>query len=207
MGLRQDGRRRDGGEGGIAVDDGPVVLEAEAPEGAELVAVDEEERRLRVEPEDGALHPRDGGPEDVDAVNLLCLNRFHGPGDGFALDDGTEFVALPLRQLLRVVEERMAEIRREDHGGGIHRSGERPAAGLVAPGLQPPGFQEGLQFGGHADQSPRVATMTALMVCMRFSASSKTMLLLPSKTSSVTSTPSRPNFSYTSRPTPVSRLW
>ena len=55
--------------------------------------------------------------------------------------------------------------------------------------------------------SPRVATITALMVCIRFSASSKTMLAGLSKTSSVTSTPSRPNLAWTSRPTCVSRLW
>jgi len=54
--------------------------------------------------------------------------------------------------------------------------------------------------------SPRVATITALMVCILFSASSKTMLAGLSKTSSVTSMPSRPNFSWTSRPTLVSRL-
>jgi hypothetical protein len=41
---------------------------------------------------------------------------------------------------------------------------------------------------------PRVATITALIVCKRFSASSKTMECFDSKTSSVTSIPSRPNF-------------
>ena len=55
--------------------------------------------------------------------------------------------------------------------------------------------------------SPRVATITALIVCIRFSASSKTMLFTDSKTSSVTSMPSRPNCRYTSRPACVSRLW
>ena len=43
-----------------------------------------------------------------------------------------------------------------------------------------------------ARQLPRVATMTALMVCMRFSAWSKTMEAGDSKTSSVTSRPSMP---------------
>ena len=41
----------------------------------------------------------------------------------------------------------------------------------------------------------RVAAMTALMVCIRFSASSKTMEALPRNTWSVTSRASRPNFS------------
>lgn len=40
-----------------------------------------------------------------------------------------------------------------------------------------------------------VAAMTALMVCMRFSASSKTMDWPPSKTSSVTSMQEMPNLS------------
>ena len=41
-----------------------------------------------------------------------------------------------------------------------------------------------------------VAAMTALMVCIRFSASSKTMEAGLSKTSSVTSMAVRPNFSW-----------
>ena len=44
-------------------------------------------------------------------------------------------------------------------------------------------------------QLPIVATMTALIVCMRFSASSKTTEAGDSKTSSVTSRASIPNFS------------
>ena len=44
-------------------------------------------------------------------------------------------------------------------------------------------------------QLPRVATMTALIVCIRFSASSKTSEAGDSKTSSVTSSASIPNFS------------
>jgi hypothetical protein len=44
-------------------------------------------------------------------------------------------------------------------------------------------------------QRPSVATMTALMVCMRFSASSQTSDAGDSNTSSVTSSASMPNFS------------
>ena len=57
------------------------------------------------------------------------------------------------------------------------------------------------------NSAPRVAAMTALMVCMRFSASWKTMLCLPVKTSSVTSMASRPNFSPMVRPTWVQWSW
>ena len=45
-------------------------------------------------------------------------------------------------------------------------------------------------------RSARVAAMTALMVCRRFSASSKTIDCSLSKTSSVTSMAVRPNFSW-----------
>ena len=56
-------------------------------------------------------------------------------------------------------------------------------------------------------QSPSVATMTALIVCSRFSAWSKTIECSDSKTSSVTSRPSMPYSSKISSPTFVSRLW
>ena len=52
--------------------------------------------------------------------------------------------------------------------------------------------------GGHESRRENgysVAAMTALMVCIRFSASSKTMDCAPSKTSSVTSMQSMPNLS------------
>ena len=49
--------------------------------------------------------------------------------------------------------------------------------------------------------------MTAFIVCMRFSASSKTMDCGPSKTSFVTSSASRPYFSPTSLPMVVFRSW
>ena len=69
----------------------------------------------------------------------------------------------------------------------------------------------GVSGGGNVSEdgcyAPSVATITALMVCIRFSASSKTMLAGLSNTSSVTSTPFRPNFWKTSSPTLVSRLW
>ena len=49
--------------------------------------------------------------------------------------------------------------------------------------------------------------MTALMVCIRFSASSKTMEAGDSNTSSVTYMASRPNFSPISFPTLVLWSW
>ena len=53
----------------------------------------------------------------------------------------------------------------------------------------------------------RVASITALMVCMRFSASSNTMEAGDSNTSSVTSISSMPNFSEICLPMAVLRSW
>ena len=61
-------------------------------------------------------------------------------------------------------------------GAGIHR--RESAAFRIVPAA--------------GQQSVSVAAMTALMVCMRFSASSKTMDWGPSNTSSVTSMAVRP---------------
>ena len=55
------------------------------------------------------------------------------------------------------------------------------------------------------NSAPNVAAMTALMVCIRFSASWNTMDCGPVNTSSVTSMALRPNFSPISLPTAV--LW
>ena len=55
------------------------------------------------------------------------------------------------------------------------------------------------------NSAPNVAAITALMVCIRFSASWNTMDCGPVNTSSVTSMASRPNFSPISLPTAV--LW
>lgn len=54
---------------------------------------------------------------------------------------------------------------------------------------------------------PRVAAMTALMVCIRFSASRKTMDCSLSNTASVTSMAVLPNFSPISLPIWVLRSW
>ena len=74
-------------------------------------------------------------------------------------------------------------------------------------------MQEGIAAQCHHDPhrdrltSPSVATITALIVCIRFSAWSKTIDRSDSNTSFVTSIPSMPNLSKMSSPTFVSRSW
>ena len=69
--------------------------------------------------------------------------------------------------------------------GILRMHGKMHDSHLFVPGCGSPGSY----------YSPSVATMMALMVCRRFSASSKTIEASDSKTSSVTSMLSSPNFS------------
>ena len=62
-------------------------------------------------------------------------------------------------------------------------------------------------FNPAQNSAPNVAAITALMVCIRFSASWNTMDCGPVNTSSVTSMASRPNFSPISLPTAVLWSW
>lgn len=66
-----------------------------------------------------------------------------------------------------------------------------PRGGDIFPPPATGGSQSSKKMGG---MSASVATMTALMVCFRFSASSNTMEFGDSNTSSVTSRASSPNF-------------
>ena len=139
--LGEDGGGGDAGEGGVAMHHGAEILEPVPAEGAELVAVDEEEIRCRVQLHNRPLHSRDGGPEDVEPVDFFRLDGLHRPGDRFGLDDGPQLLPRLLGHLLGVVQERVVEVRRQDHGGGVHRPGEGAAPGLVAPRFEPSRFQ------------------------------------------------------------------
>src|SRR5262249_4193798 len=99
-----------------------------------------------------------------------------------------------------------AELRADLLGGQVvprdRRRGFVLAAG--APDVRNAGRRR-THRAAHA--SSRVATITALMVCSRFSDSSKTSDAADSKTSSVTSSASSPNLSKISLATCVSVLW
>src|SRR5664279_4718261 len=92
---------------------------------------------------------------------------------------------------------------------GVHGSSSQLSVQLRPPPSRQPGAFD-LPAGrtrSVARQSPRVATKTALMLCIRFSAWSKTTDRGDSKTSSVTSSPSNPYLVKICPPTVVSRLW
>ena len=95
-------------------------------------------------------------------------------------------------------------IRNEVSSGGRHRRTLCPQGRAVeeaaARGMRPPP----IYFAGC---QPRVAAITALIVCILFSASSNTSDCSDSKTSSVTSISVILNFLPISLPIFVSRLW
>ena len=74
----------------------------------------------------------------------------------------------------------------DDGLGGLGDEGELLVGG-VAEGVAAEGDDDSLAHIHAPYTLPIVATMTALMVCMRFSASSKTLEFGERKTSSVTS--------------------
>ena len=131
----------DGGVGGVAVNNCGVIVETVALEGAELVAVDKQEFRPGIKAEDGPLHAGDAGPEDVEAVDVVNANLFHGPGDGLALDYGTELFAGTLGHLLGVVQQGVVKIGRKNYRSGENRPGKRAPSGLVTAGLKAPSFE------------------------------------------------------------------
>src|SRR5690606_18591322 len=95
-----------------------------------------------------------------------------------------------------------------DRGQHLCRNQHRGALGARRQGFAP--CQQGVTAQGcnnQHGQPPRVATSTALMVCMRFSAWSKTIEAGLANTSSVTSMAQMPNFCSISRPVEVSVLW
>ena len=132
IGLGENGSGGNREIGGIAFDHGGV---GNARIGAEAVAVDEQVLGAEGEGCNGAVHGQEGGVEDVDAVDFFGRDHAHGPGQGFALDDGAEGVALAFGELLRVVQQFVAEAGGQDDGGGIDGARQASASGFVAAGF------------------------------------------------------------------------
>ena len=125
--LGEDGGRGDTGAARVSVDHGA----AGHGDLAVLVSVDEGQVRLNVQTGDGAVHGEEGGPEDVELLDLLHRGEGHGPGHGLLLDQGKKKLPLFFGELLRVVQTGELHIGRENHRGGTDRSREGAAAGLV----------------------------------------------------------------------------
>src|SRR5690554_3936353 len=145
--------------------------------------------------DDIADHAFGFGPQHVQRVGLVRLVGRRAQGQ--QADLGA--VAMGDHQLMTGADDR-----RQPLGGNLHVG----ALGARSQGFAP--FQQGVTAQGcnnQHGQPPRVATSTALMVCMRFSAWSKTIEAGLSNTSSVTSMAAMPNFCSISLPITVSVLW
>ena len=106
-----------------------------ASTGGESVAVYDQKSRHDRQPCYGCIHRLDRGIEDVYLVDPFGRDLAYSPCDRFALDYLAQHVATTFGHLFRVVQERVAEIRRQDYRRGEYRAGQTSAPGLVASRL------------------------------------------------------------------------
>ena len=98
-------------------------------------AIDQYMARRHRERGRGAAHRLVRGAQDLEAVDLVVLDHGHGPHDALVGRDlGEKAVALPGRELLRIVESAIVKIRGKHDGGGDYGAGERAAAGFIDAG-------------------------------------------------------------------------
>ena len=103
---------------------------------AKAVAVDGQKLWRRIEARGRQRHALERGIEDIDLVDALGRDRLDGPGHRLALDNGAQHFAVALGHLLRVVEERVVKIGRQNHRSGKDRPGQAATPRLIAPRLQ-----------------------------------------------------------------------
>lgn len=85
---------------------------------AEPVAVDRQKSRTDRQFRDRQRHSFERSVQDVDLIDPLGRNGLYDPGKGLALDDRTQQIALTRGHLLRIVQQRVAEVRRQHHRSG-----------------------------------------------------------------------------------------
>ena len=100
--------------------------------GLKTVSIDNKMLRCNTQLLYGAVHSKNRGIEDIDAVYLLRLYPSNGPCYGITLNNRTQGLALLLAQLLRIIEQRMFVPDRQYHGSGIHSPRQTTAAGFIA---------------------------------------------------------------------------
>ena len=132
--LGQHRRRRDVGVLAVALDDAPI---GNIERRTEAVAVDGEKFRACAQLPDRPTHPLERGVEDVDFVDAFGRDGSDSPRHRLAFDDRPEPVAVALAHLLRIVEQRIVEIGRQNHGRCEDRTGQTPPARFVTAGFDP----------------------------------------------------------------------
>ena len=83
---------------------------------------------------EGLLHGDDCRLEDIHLVDRVLVDNSDAVTDRLLPYYIEEAFTLLFRNLLGIGKSRDQEAIRQHHGGGHHRSGQRPPAGLVQPG-------------------------------------------------------------------------
>ena len=116
----------------------------------ETVAIDDDGLRTDSELVEGAVHGENRGIEDVDFVNFPGCDHSYRPCHGITHDDLTQGVALPLRELLGVIELVVGIVGRENDRRRIDAASETTASSLVAARLSKAGMIVGTQLIVHS---------------------------------------------------------
>ena len=82
------------------------------------------------------MHCLDGCVQDIYAVDLFGLDCAYAVRYRFGFDGFANYVSVFAAHLLRVIEERVHEARRQYYGGGIYGPGKASAPGFIAAGFQ-----------------------------------------------------------------------
>ena len=81
------------------------------------------------------MHGQDRGIKDIDLVNLCRTGNAYSPCNGLPLDDFTQLSTLMVGELLRVVEQRMLKVIRQDDGSSIDSTSQSSSPSLVRASL------------------------------------------------------------------------
>ena len=127
--LCQHRCRGDGRELGVTLHHALVLI---AVERLEPVSVYQQIFRLDIQSAHSPLHSGDGCIQYVYGVYLFCTYLFDCPRDGLLLYHRTEQFPCLFGHLLGVIQQRVIEVLRQDHGCRKDRSGQRAASGFVA---------------------------------------------------------------------------
>ena len=113
----------------------------------EAVAVDDDRLGAHGELVERTVHGEEAGVEDVYAVDLLGRNHAHSPCHGVAHYLVAQRAACLLAKFLRVVEQSVVVVGRQNDGSSVHASSKTTATGFVAASLNEVGLVMGQQMG------------------------------------------------------------
>ena len=99
--------------------------------GLESVTIDEDEFGSGLQLIEGQVHGLKGSLKDVDAVYFGGIHVGDGPGDGLFPYDIPKQVAVFFPELFGVVQDRIIETDRQDHGGSENGSGQAASSCFI----------------------------------------------------------------------------